>query len=769
MSLDFDVREYEHEGKYQAGIDRCNAILSHTPDEPNFLAKKIQLLYGKGDDEAATRILTELGNKPIKGSFTSIRRAEAYENVDLLDCAAASNRKLLNAYPRPLTNGPEMSKIWDTTIKAYTSPAAKKNALIQRFDYAIFQSRFTDAHQALIQLKALLPKSRMIYLAHAALTQMLSKSSDDIHNKLALMLARKAVTEDFDTDKDLDARVPGQIFAIQKSIPDLQKIKEKGGKIADSKQVFEALQETYPAEDGSSPDAGVSLDSLNINEEGNTLKWLTEKVEALEALYSQSIASETRSEVLLPFIVKAVQLFRKGLAINTIHHPFADACFLAVSALIQLYKQTDDKGNLYRAAFLAEVLLSYNEHVHEARYILILIYMRLGLGSLAMRYFESLRIKEVQLDTVGHTLFTDLAITHPHRFQISKKKALDPVKITEQATNMYIRHEQRLADTIAGVLQHGQTGMLFDLQDLRHKLSNSYTHRLFLLERRRLARFNNLPVDDNTVQEYPRVTAHWLDTLDTRDFKGAFNYGYDVERALHHTSDNPTNDGETTILHRLTFDHAWSILNGFGMVEDTGVLQDRFDTYHTTTASAEEKAGLPCQTANLAYQLLCLHHTNSEQPLSTHLEAFATCLDGLCRKAESLARRTADFGAVFLAESGELLRSHFRLLEAFKLVCASRARFYVRKEGDEQILETLGSAAEKSKAAFGGLQKSAVGGVKRVGEGAEGVREVVVGGAGGEGLGGELELLGEPRVAKFVKDVLASAREGWEGVGLVKG
>ncbi|MGG6498888.1 UNVERIFIED_CONTAM: hypothetical protein NY603_38760, partial [Bacteroidetes bacterium 56_B9] len=69
----------------------------------------------------------------------------------------------------------------------------------------------------MIQLKQFQPKNRSIYMAHAAYTQLLSKSKDDLQSKLALGLARKAVSENFDADSSLDCRVAGQIFAIQGS------------------------------------------------------------------------------------------------------------------------------------------------------------------------------------------------------------------------------------------------------------------------------------------------------------------------------------------------------------------------------------------------------------------------------------------------------------------------------------------------------------------------------------------------------------------------
>lgn len=313
MSFEFDVQPYIDEGNFKAGIDRCNTVLSKTPDEPLFLSKKLRLLYASGDDEAGDKLLKELSGKPVKGTFTShLGRKEPYENVCLYEGAVAEKRANLDAHPRPSTYGPEIAKLWDLTIKQYGSAAAKQRALSARFEKAVLEGRLTDAHQALIQLKALLPKSRMIYLAHAAFTQMISQSKDDIHNKLALMLARKAVTDGFDGDKDLDVRVPGQIFAIQSSTADLEKIKQRS-KMADSKHAFEALQEMAGSDDNVPSDGvDVSLDSLDINEDGNTLKWLTNKVEALEALYSQSVGSETRPDVILRFAIKAIQLFRIG-------------------------------------------------------------------------------------------------------------------------------------------------------------------------------------------------------------------------------------------------------------------------------------------------------------------------------------------------------------------------------------------------------------------------------------------------------------------------
>ena len=116
---------------------------------------------------------------------------------------------------------------------------------------------------------------------------------------------------------------------------------------------------------------------------------------------------------------------------------------------------------------------------------------------------------------------------------MSKKDSIDPFKRTAHALEVYTRHEEKLAETEASVLSHGQTGMIFDVRELRARLRSSLTRRTTYLVHRRIDRLVQGSSEEDVGQLGPRVVANWLQYMDNRDFAGTFDYRYNVEKVLH--------------------------------------------------------------------------------------------------------------------------------------------------------------------------------------------------------------------------------------------
>ena len=486
--------EYQKRGNYKDGIKRCDDLLKKNPNDVQLLTVKLQLFYAANRD--AEPILQQLVS--IQPPILDLR------DIILIEEAVVNGHS--DDFPQPRTCGPAVLKLWDNAFKASTSVKNKIDLLSLRYSEAMRDNRLVDAQQALIQLKALTPKNRVVYMAHAAVTQLLSTSNEDLQSRLALSLARKAVTENFDHDKSLDCRVPGQIFAMQSSTKDLESIAKRPFK--ESKQVYETLRDRKATEVNGvlTPPASQDAESIPPSE------WLRAEVQTLKQKFSMLVDSSAQVYEMLSFCMSSIHLFHTAttLVSDGQSRGLADACFLSVSTLVRLFEMTSELRHLLQAAFLAETLLKQNTHIHEARLILVYLYMRLGLVSLALRLFDSLNVKEIQHDTVGHALFTKIAVTHPHDAKLNKRDSIDPCKRTAHALKVYTRHEERLAETESNVLSHGQTGMIFDLRELRDSLRSSLTRRITYLEHRRTNRLIHGSSEEGVAQLGPRVAANWL-------------------------------------------------------------------------------------------------------------------------------------------------------------------------------------------------------------------------------------------------------------------
>ncbi|WPH03817.1 Hypothetical protein R9X50_00670000 [Acrodontium crateriforme] len=774
-----NLEDYKARGNYNDGLKRVDELLKNNPSDVRLLTTKLELTYATHGDGSA--ILHELANlKP-----------PVLDLSDIVAIEEAVVEGLKDVFPSPQTAGPDVAKLYDGAIKSSSNTTYKVDVLSLRFSRAILHDRKVDAQQSLIQLKALQPKNRTLYMAHAALTQMLSTSNDDLQSKLAITLARKAVKENFDEDKALDCRVVGQIFAIQGQMKDLNDILDRAS-FKESKQVYTALKKAAQNGIEGLKDLNISetpVDEMDSRAEAHRQEFATgiadltttqdfstavanpstsktsvsetpSRFEILKQEFSTAVANpSTTPDEIIDIAVRSIGLFHSLVTSSpdARSRSIANTCFLAISALIQAFTQSSGHSSyLLQAAFLAETLLRHNPHIHEARLILVYLYMRLGLGSLAMRMFDSLSVKEVQHDTIGHVLFTRLSTTHPHATGTGRKDTLDNFNRLTHAMNVYTRCEDRLADTQADVISHGQSGMLFELQELRDSLASSFSRRITVLELRRIARLTEKERSPVTIAG-PNVTANWTMWQDNRDFNAAFNYGCNVERTLHGT--DGVVPGKTWLLFALAADTVWNRGTESSVTDPSALLSELenvFTTMSTSTDDATNAAnhGLTLaelKTGQIAYHALQLstpdlteqtaknsitaifNHLPSLSPpsstpsspdtLTTTLQATYTNLDTL-RLAHLIANPTSTFpsqASSHLREIQNLAKKQFDTLQMY-----AKERRAEIKPGTVKDLLRDEKRTWQAISAFGGDD-----------------------------------------VHVFSDDVARAAREGWEGVGKI--
>jgi N-terminal acetyltransferase B complex non-catalytic subunit len=736
--------EYQQRGNYTDGIKRCDDLLKKNSNDVQLLTVKLQLLYAiKGDTQP---VLDQL--LAIQPPIQDLRELVAIEEAVV---------ESQTGFPIPRTAGPAVAKLWENASKTSSSMNYKLDLHSLRFSRAIVNNRLQDAQQALIQLKALQPKNRVIYMAHLAITQLLSTSKDDLQSKLSISLARKAVAEKFDEDKTLDCRVPGQIFAIQSSTKDLESIAARPFK--ESKQVHDALRKEKTAEVNGLVESKESKDSSTLPPSER----LVTEVEILKNQFRDLVETSAKTESILQFAKNAIRLFyaAESSLVEDRRRVKPDACFLSISALIRVFEQTDETSYLLQSAYLAKTLLQQNEHIHEAKVILIYLYMRLGLGSLALRMWHDLSIKEIQHDTVGHVLFTRLSLTHPAATKLDKKKQIDPLERLSHALGVYSRHEEKLAETEASVLSHGQTGMIFDLQELRDSLRSSLTRRIIHLERTRLGRLLNSSTKDDLSKTAPSVTADWLTFTDTRDFATTFNYGYNVERVLQSTNRAIPRRG--WLLYTLALEQAHLLAAGPTSAQkpvvDVDSLIEEFEKLDTDMKSLrlDDDTGLGVEMRDSEYltgDLAC-------QVLKILTPSHAKLADGLAAVKKGVGRLNVEALVQNSDGLAETLVEHYLYLDVLQLVVKTCNLLEEQEqEGGEQVevndLVELCKAHQKSIVAHAKEQ------AKRVK--AADVREAL---ARDSGLLEGLMLFGEGSVKSFCDSVAESAREGWAGLAKV--
>ncbi|KAK4500476.1 hypothetical protein PRZ48_008665 [Zasmidium cellare] len=720
--------EYAKRGAYVEGINRCNELLQRSPKDLQLLLVKLQLLSVSGNksDETLDQLLA------ITPPIQDVRELVPIE------AAVVDGNK--DAWPRPTSAGPQVAKLWDNAFKANTSMNYRLDLVTVRFSRAVLDDRIQDAQQSLIVLKSVQPKNRAIYMAHAAYTQLLSNSKDDLQSRLALSLAKKAVADKFDDDRALDCRVAGQIFARQGASIELETIRERPS-LRESQQVYEALKLSQKVDlNGSAKPE--KADPSNVNPR----IWLESEVEVLKDDFAKLIQANASHEALVAFIVNAIRLFHTSITsldLGGRDRGAADACFLAVSGLVKLYADTNDTTYLIQAAFLSQRLLKHNEHIHEARLVLVYLYMRLNLGSLALRVFDSLNVKEIQHDTVGHSIFTNLSITHPFWTQLPVRDWFEPHERTHKALGVYPRHEDKLADTEAGILEHSQTGMVFDLHELRVNLRLSFVRRLILLEHRRIARLTGKGVSKSVSDVGPRVVANWIDNKDNRDFNATFDYEFNVETAVFPENDQAS--AQASLLADLSADAAWSLATG----KPATLILDPENLKNAQTLATRASKSPAKTLANIITQRTISILIDVKAGTSPTKDTISSLQKAVTDLNISTLTNTSDSLA-------EHLQEHYLFVDILRIVIA--ACTYIKKHAEHIPME-VASLQETARKDIDTLQKHARAQTRSIK--ASAVKEMLTKHAD---LKPALDLFGGENLHLFSSTLAESAKEGWEGV-----
>ncbi|KAE8148562.1 N-acetyltransferase B complex non catalytic subunit-domain-containing protein [Aspergillus avenaceus] len=205
------------------------------------------------------------------------------------------------------------------------------------------------------------------------------------------------------------------------------------------------------------------------------------------------------------FISRCLQVYRdverpdRSSAPSTIESQASDdLCVIAAMSLMRFSGTSVSSGQeetpdiiLIRAAAILERLLVDSPHNYQALLLLVRIYLRLGSGSLALKTFSKLSVKQMQFETVAHNLFTRLATIHPHSappIEGAEYKDFHPQSAFVQALNFYRTTEITTVRHRSNGLELGSYMNIEGTIELQRRLKNSICRRMWALDVRRMQR-----------------------------------------------------------------------------------------------------------------------------------------------------------------------------------------------------------------------------------------------------------------------------------------
>ena len=223
------------------------------------------------------------------------------------------------------------------------------------------------------------------------------------------------------------------------------------------------------------------------------------------------------------FICRCLRAYRKSNppdpapSQSTIEsQPRDDLCILAVMSLIRLGEVGIDRETgaspntaLIQAAAILEQLLVKSPHNYEALLLLVRVYLILGAGSLALRAFFKLSVKQMQYETVAHNLLTRLSSIHPYpasAVEGLEQKDADPQTAFKTALNFYRNSETATTYSRSTGLDHGSYSNVEGSINLHKSLKHSICRKMWALEARRIQRL----VGGESLERYDHLSEPFI-------------------------------------------------------------------------------------------------------------------------------------------------------------------------------------------------------------------------------------------------------------------
>lgn len=209
--------------------------------------------------------------------------------------------------------------------------------------------------------------------------------------------------------------------------------------------------------------------------------------------------------------------------LSTDRHPADDLCVLATMCLIKLglrdaipgsdYRQNPRTTYLLQAIVLLESAWSRSKPNFQVSLILVRLYSYLGCGSLAMRAYERLFLKQVQLDTLSYTMFDRISTLHPHPISDSADGSSNMRTLIEhlqKQQKLYKSSREHINKNIWLSFKHGSYNSIFEFREVSQKLSHSLSAIMSVVESNKIHRVatNTVPAGAITqmydlIRKYP--------------------------------------------------------------------------------------------------------------------------------------------------------------------------------------------------------------------------------------------------------------------------
>ncbi|KAL3437638.1 N-acetyltransferase B complex non catalytic subunit-domain-containing protein [Aspergillus tetrazonus] len=367
-----------------------------------------------------------------------------------------------------------------------------------------------------------------------------------------------------------------------------------------------------------------------------------------------SNASDVSREEVEDFVSRCLKEYRqverpdRGAAPSTIEsQPSDDLCILAAMGLLRFSgnwvssKQEEIPDiMLVRAAAILERLIVDSPHNYQALLLLVRLYLRLGVGSLALKTFSKLSVKQMQFETVAHNLFTRLATIHPHSappIDGAEYKDFNPQSAFVQAMIFYLSANATSTRHRSNGLEYGSYVNVEGTIELQRRLRRSICRRMWALEVKRVQRLTG----GEPVGRYDEMARDTSPLVDQRTFDAFMN----CEAPGQPTFEQLMRVGPLPQKHWVTsaqmIDRLWGLLKDLAAQKPILATPEIPELDNVVGASAESEmtpSEIECTRTNLSLLRLAVYISGSKSVTFEQVdESLGLLEEWLKSKLEALA------------------------------------------------------------------------------------------------------------------------------------
>jgi N-terminal acetyltransferase B complex non-catalytic subunit len=198
----------------------------------------------------------------------------------------------------------------------------------------------------------------------------------------------------------------------------------------------------------------------------------------------------------------------------TDRHPADDLCILAAMCLTKLglsktspeHEHLDNPRTTYllQATVLLESAWSRSKSNFQISLMLVRLYSYLGCGSLAMRAYQRLYLKQIQLDTLSYVMFDRISSLHPHPISDSSDGSSKTRSIIEQLQKqqkLYKTSREHINKNTWLSFKHGSYNSILEFREVTQKLSHSMSATMSVLESNKIHRLTTNTIAANGITQ----------------------------------------------------------------------------------------------------------------------------------------------------------------------------------------------------------------------------------------------------------------------------